>query len=71
LGHDGEGFAGITGALTTRVTEAFELATMLEKEVRSTALLRESAHRIAVDADHLRTQVQRLEEYLADRKAKN
>jgi hypothetical protein len=38
------------GALTGKLTEAYEPATVVVKEVRSAALLREGAHRIAIDA---------------------
>ena len=63
-----ERFAGITTALADKLTEAFELATGLEKEVREAVLLREGAHRIAVDVGHLRTRVNQLQDDLADAK---
>jgi hypothetical protein len=71
LDHDNERFAGVMTALTGKRTEAFELATELEKEVRSAALLRESAHRIAIDTHQLRTQVERLQDDLVGHKAKS
>ncbi len=71
MDHDNESFTGIMGALTGKLTEAFELATMLEKEARSAALLRESAHRIAIDTHQLRTRVERLQDDLVDHKAKS
>ncbi len=69
MDQDDERIVGITGALTGKLTEAFELAIVLEKETRSDVLLRESAHRIAIDAHHLRTRVERLQEDLVDHKA--
>jgi hypothetical protein len=71
LDHDNESFVGIMGALTGKLTEAFELATMLEKEARSTAVLRESAHRIAIDTHHLRTRVERLQDDIVSHRAKS
>lgn len=69
LDHDDERFVSITGALSGKLTEAFELATVLEKEARSDVLLRESAHRIAIDAHRLRARVERLQGDLVDHKA--
>jgi hypothetical protein len=66
--HDDERFVGITGALSGKLTEAFELAIALEKEAHSDVLLRESAHRIAIDAHRLRARVQRLQGDLVDQK---
>jgi hypothetical protein len=71
LDHDKEVCAGVMGALTGKLTEAFELAVALEKEVRSTALLRECAHRIAIDAHQLRTQVERLQDDLVGHRARS
>jgi hypothetical protein len=71
LNHDNERAAGVMASLTGKLTEAFELAITLEKEVRSSALLREGAHRIAIDTHHLRTQVELLHDDLAGRKAKS
>ena len=70
MDHDDERFVSIMGALTDKLTQAFELAIVLEKEVRSAALLRENAHQIAIDTHHLRTRVERLQDDLVDRKAK-
>ncbi len=60
---------GITGALTGKLTEAFGLATVLEKEAHIDVLLREGAHRIAIDAHRIRARVERLQDDLLDHKA--
>ena len=64
LDHANERIAGLMAALSGKLTEAFELALALEKEGRGAALLRENAHRIAIDAHQLRTQVERLQDDL-------
>lgn len=71
LDHDVEGFAGITDELARKLTDAFELATMLETQARNATQLREGAHRIAIDAHHLRTRVERLQGDLASHKAES
>ena len=68
MDHDNERFVNITNALADKLTEAFELAMVFETEARSAAVLRESAHRIAVDVGHLRVQVKRLQDDLVDTK---
>jgi hypothetical protein len=69
LDHDNERFVSITDALADKLTEAFELVMVFEKEVRSAAVLREGAHRIAVDASCLRVRVNRLQDDLVDKKS--
>ncbi len=69
MDHDDERFVGMTGALSGKLTEAFGLATVLEKEARSDVLLREAAHRIGIDAHRLRARVERLQDDLVDHKA--
>jgi hypothetical protein len=71
MDHDNERSAGVMAALAGKLTDAFELAITLEKEVRSAAPLRESAHRIAIDTHHLRTQVELLQDDLVAHRAKS
>ncbi len=70
MDHDNESFVGMVGALTDKLTQAFELAIVLEKEVRSADLLRENVHQIAIDAHQLRTRVERLQDDVVDHKVK-
>jgi hypothetical protein len=71
LDHDYERLVGITDALAGKLTGAFELAVVFEKEARSAALLRKSAHRIAMDARHLRSHAEQLQSDLMGHKARS